>query len=202
MKSSAFMSAVCIGLAVSFTAHAADKAKPATPPMDPKAMEEMMMKAAAPGPPHQRLQKLAGEWNATVESTMDPSQPPQKTTSVAVITTLMDGRYVQEVSTGEMMGRPFSGMGITGYDNLRKKYVSMWIDNFGTGIMTSEGTPDASGNVINWTGESPDPMSGKMAKFRMVTRFLSDDKHTFGMFGAGPDGKETKMMEITYERKM
>ena len=172
-------------------------------PMDPKAMEEMMMKLASPGPNHERLKKLVGEWNLTVKWTMDPSQPMQETKSTSVVTSLMDGRYCQELSTGDMMGKPFNGMGITGYDNVLNKYVSIWLDNMGTGIMTSEGTADASGNVVNWTGQSSDPMTGKLAKFRLVTRFVDDDHHVFEMYAKSPDGKkEFKTMEITYERKM
>jgi len=179
-------------------AHAAAK-----PPMDPKAMEEMMMKLASPGPHHEQLKKLVGEWNLTVKWAMDPSQPMQETKSTSVVTSLMDGRYCQEVSSGEMMGKPFNGMGITGYDNVLNKYVSIWIDNMGTGIMTSEGTADASGKIVNWTGQSSDPMTGKLARLRMVTRFVDDDHHVFEMYARSPDGKqEFKTMEITYERKM
>jgi hypothetical protein len=80
--------------------------------------------------------------------------------------------------------------------------VSTWIDNMGTGIMMSQGTPDETGKVINWTTEMPDPATGKMGKFRMITRFMDDNKHVFEMYGAMPDGKEAQMMEITYVRKM
>ena len=50
-------------------------AKPAAQQMDPKAMEAMMEKIAAPGPQHERFKKLAGDWNLTVKFTFDPSQP-------------------------------------------------------------------------------------------------------------------------------
>jgi len=177
------------------------KPKAAAPQaMDPKAMEEMMMKAAAPGPHHERFKKLAGEWDTTVKWTMDPAQPAQESQAHSVITSLMDGRYSQEQASGESMGRPFTGMGVMGYDNTLKKYVSTWIDNMGTGIMMSSGTPDASGNVVNWSGESSDPMTGKMTKYRMVTRFLDDDHYTFEMFMKGKDGKEFRAMEISYNR--
>jgi len=197
---------LCVVASPTFAEETA-KAKPAgkgkaAPAMDAKAMEEMMMKAAMPGPFHERLKKLEGDWNLTVKTSMDPSQPMEETKSTSVVRSLMDGRYCQEEVSGEMMGKPFTGLSLTGYDNILKKYVSTWCDNMGTGIMTSEGTPDASGNVINWTGQSSDPMTGKMTKFRMVSRFVDDNKHTFEMFSKGPDGKEMKMMEITYERKM
>ena len=169
-------------------------------PMDPKAMQEMMMKLSMPGPSHERLKKMEGQWNLTVKWTMDPSQPMQETKSTSVVTTLMDGRYCQEQTTGEMMGKPFTGMGLTGYDNVLKKYVSVWIDNMGTGIMTSQGTVDSTGSVLNWTGQSADPATGKMARYRMVTRFLDDDHHVFEMYVKSPDGKEFRTMEITYER--
>jgi len=177
-------------------------AKPAAQAMDPKAMQEMMAKLAAPGPQHERFKKLAGDWSLTVKWTMDPSQPMQVTNSTATITTLMDGRYYQEQTSGEMMGMPFHGMGLTGYDNVLKKYQSVWIDNMGTGIMRSEGMADASGNVVNWTGEYADPMTGKIAKERMVTRFTDDNHYIFEMYMKDPAGKEYKSMEIAYERKM
>jgi len=215
MKNRTLIWATCICLAATAPlAHAQAKTKstaaaekskaaaPVPPAMDAKAMQEMMEKAAALGPQHEQLKKMVGEWNCTVKTMMDPSQPPTETKSTAVITSLMDGRYFQEQATGEMMGKPFQGMSITGYDNIMKKYVSTWIDNAGTGIMTSEGTADATGNVITWTGWSSDPMTGKKVKYRMVTRILDDNKHVFEMFGAGPGGKEAKMMEITYDRKM
>jgi len=205
MKIRPLLLALCICLAATATvayAQSKEKGKPAAQATDPKAMQEMMAKAAALGPQHEGLKKRVGDWNLTVKNWMDPTQAPQEAKSTSVVTALMDGRYIQEVSTGDMMGMPFTGMGITGYDNVTKKYVHTWMDNFGTGIMRSEGTADASGMVINWTGESADPMTGKKSKYRMVDRTIDDNKHVFEMFGAAPGGKEAKMMEITYERKM
>ena len=184
--------------------HTASAAKPkaAAPAMDPKAMEAMMEKMAAPGPNHEVFKGMEGEWNQTVVWTMDPSQPAQESHSVATVKSILGGRYSQEETTGEMMGKPFSGMGLVGYDNILKKYVGMWVDNAGTGIMTEEGTADASGNVINWIGKMSDATTGKMGRSRMVWRKVDDNKHTFEMYSNGPDGKEFKMMTITYDRKM
>ena len=179
------------------------KPKAAAPAaMDPAAMQEMMMKAATPGPEHAKLSKLVGEWNLSLKYTMDPSQPMVEAKSTSVVTSLMDGRYFQEVSTGDMGGMPFSGMGITGYDNVTRKYVSTWMDNMGTGIMMSEGAANAAGDVISWAGDASDPMTGKKTRYRLVTRFVNDNQHVFEMYSKGPNGKEMKIMEITYDRKM
>jgi hypothetical protein len=167
-----------------------------------KAMMAKMAKAGTPGPQHAMLAKMAGEWACTVKFQMDPSQPSQESQSSASITALMDGRYIQELDSGQMMGSPFNGMGITGFDNVTGKYVSTWIDNMGTGIMTSVGTADASGKVISWNATENDPTTGKAKKVRMVTTFTDDDHHTFDMFGVPPGGKkEMKMMTITYARQ-
>jgi len=178
----------------------ADDAPQMTPAQ--QAMMEKMMKAATPGPQHAMLAKLAGDWTCTVKYQMDPKQPWQESQSTATVTTLMDGRYIQEVDSGQMNGMPFNGIGLYGFDNVSGKYVSTWIDNMGTGIMSSVGTADASGKVINWNATMNDPVTGKPAKSRMVTTMTDDDHHTFEMFGVPPGAKkETKMMTIDYVRK-
>jgi hypothetical protein len=185
-----------LGMLVSVTASAQE------PTGAEKEMMDKMAKAATPGPQHAMLAKMAGEWTATVKFQMDPKQPMQESSGTSVVTTLMDGRYIQEANTSTMMGMPFSGMGVTGYDNVIGKYVSTWIDNMGTGIMTSTGTADASGKVITWNGSMSDPMTGKASKARMITTFIDDNHHTFEMFSVPPGAKkEMKTMTIDYVRK-
>ena len=191
---------VAVTLFVAANVFAADAPKAGA--ADQQAMTEKMMKAAAPGPQHEMLKKMAGEWNAKVTSMMDPSQPPQVENSTSTLTVLMDGRYCQEVTSGQMMGQPFSGMGLMGYDNVLGKYVSTWIDNMGTGIMTGTGTANASGKVITCSGTLSDPVTGKPAKERMVTTIADDNHYTFEMYRIPPRGKkELKMLTIEYSRK-
>lgn len=187
-------------LLVSTTSFAAD-APPAMTAQQ-KAMMEKMTKAATPGPQHEMLKKLAGDWNAKVRFQSDPSQPWQESASTSTITMLMDGRYCQEVVSGQMMGGPFNGVGLTGYDNVIGKYVGTWIDNFGTGIETMQGTADASGKVITWSATMSDPASGKLSTNRMVTTIVDDDHHTLDMYTIPPGAKkEMKTMTIEYTRK-
>jgi hypothetical protein len=191
---------VPVALFVAATAIAADS--PPAMSAQQKAMMDKMTKAATPGPQHEVLKKLAGDWNAKVKVQMDPSQPAQESQSTSTVTVLMDGRYSQEVVSGQMMGSPFSGMGITGYDNVLGKYVSTWIDNMGTGIMASQGTADASGKVITWASSMSDPATGKVTRERMVTTIVDDDHHTLEMYSIPPGAKkEMKTMTIEYTRK-
>lgn len=187
-------------LFVATTSFAADP--PPAMSAQQQAMMEKMTKAATPGPQHEMLKKLAGDWTAKVRFQMDPSQPWQESASTSTVTMLMDCRYCQEVVSGEMMGGPFNGIGLTGYDNVIGKYVGTWIDNMGTGIETMQGTADASGKVITWVGTMSDPVTGKPSKNRMVTTIVDDDHHTLEMYAVPPGAKkEMKTMTIEYTRK-
>jgi hypothetical protein len=167
--------------------------------MDEKAMHEMMMKAATPGDAHKKLEGLVGTWDVKVKMWMDPSQPPQESAGTSTSSWVLGNRFVQEKFEGTFMGQPFSGMGYTGYDNVTKQYVGTWMDTASTGVMTSKGS--LSGNTMNANATMSDPMTGKMAKSTMKMTMTDADHHTMEMWGAGPNGKNYKMMEIAYTKK-
>lgn len=190
---------VVIGLAVAAGAGAADAPKKDAPPMDDKAAMEAMAKAAAPGDAHKKLEPLAGSFEVKSKSWMDPSKPPEETTGSTTRKWILGNRYLQEDYTGSFMGQPFSGMGIQGYDNVTKHYVSTWMDTMGTGIMNSTGT--LSGKTIKFNGTMVDPVSGKSGKYTMNLVIADNDHHSLDMWGPGPDGKNVKWMELSYTRK-
>src|SRR5262249_19692746 len=130
---------------------------------------EAYMKAGTPGPQHKRLDAMAGSWTYKLKMWMDPNQKtPMESHGTAERKWILGGRFLQEDvhDKGEMFGQPFTGFGITGYDNMQKKYTAMWIDSMTTSIITSLGTADASGNVITFRSEQLDPLTGKPFKSR------------------------------------
>lgn len=155
----------------------------------------------APGPAHEQLAKHAGEW--TWESTMwmAPDAPPQKSAGTMSGRMIMDGRYLVEDWNGVVNGMPFQGHGMTGYDNAKGQYFDTWVDNFGTGVMTSWGTLDEATHTTTMNGSAMDPIAGKEQPVRSVTKEVDDDNFVLEMYGAGPDGKEMKMMELHAKRK-
>ncbi len=88
-----------------------------------KAAMEAMMKAATPGDAHKNLARMVGRWDATVKMYAQPGAPAQVSTGTSVNKLVLGGRWVQESFDGNFMGMPFSGIGYTGYDNLKKQYV-------------------------------------------------------------------------------
>jgi hypothetical protein len=174
--------------------------KKAEKQMDPQAMMEMYKKLATPGEPHKQLASLAGSWTTTTKEWMEPGKPPLESTGSVEMKMLLGGRFLQQDFNGDMMGQPYSGIGITAYDNLGKRYVSTWIDTMSTGIFTMEGTASADGKTITLRGQHDEPGGGRMAH-RAVWKIVDSNTQTFDMYGTHRHGKEMKMMEITYTRK-
>ncbi len=169
-------------------------------PGDAAAMEAMA-KAAAPGEFHAHLNAMVGRWSLKVQWRMDPNAEWAESKSTAESKWVLGGRFVREEVEGEFMeGMRFQGFGMTGYDNLKKKYTSMWTDNMSTGMMISEGTCDASGKVFTYRGRSMDPMTGTEKTYKWTIRIVNNDKYISEMYTVGEDGKEFKSMEITYTR--
>ena len=168
---------------------------------DEKKAMEAMMKAATPGEAHKKLEKMIGTWDATVKMYGQPGAPAQESTGISEAKSVLGGRWIQETFNGNFMGMPFSGIGYTGYDNMKKQYVGTWMDSMSTSMMTSTGTADATGKTYEFNSTMDDPMTGKSAPVKSKVTVVDDNKHVMEMWAPGPDGKMFKMMEIVYTRK-
>jgi hypothetical protein len=191
---------LCLGLILFLAAQAmAQEAKKDAP--DEAAMMARWQAFATPGEGHAALKPYVGSWTASVKMWMQPGAPPQESSATSEAKWILGGRYIQEDVKTNFNGMPFEGRGTIGYDNLKKKYVGTWIDNMGTGIMTSEGTYDAATKTFANTSEGSDPMTGKTMKSRDVLHIEGNSKMVREIWNKGPDGKEYKAMEMSYTRK-
>jgi hypothetical protein len=177
----------------------ASEEKKETPKLDPAALVKMYEDFAKLVPAHDEFKELAGQWKTEMKDfTTDPAQPTVLP-GMATFELLLGGRYLQQKVAGKYDGGTFEGLGITGYDKTKKKYVSIWVDNMGTGIMNTEGDLDPATKTMVETGEADSPM-GKM-KMKMVTKHLNKDRFDVTMYVVAPDGSETKQAEIVYTRQ-
>ena len=165
--------------------------------------EEMAawMKAATPGEAHQRFAEQAGDWDVTGKMWMAPGAPPEESTGKARIWTVMDGRFLMQEFTGSMLGMPFQGMGVSGFNNITGKYEGSWWDNMGTMIMHLEGTGDAHGTVTDMA-EFTDPF-GARKYMKMVTTLEGKDHIVVEGYDAaapGSGGADRRVMELHYRR--
>ena len=169
---------------------------------DPAAMQAMMAameKAGAPSEHHKVLARRVGKWDVVVKTWMAPGQPPMESKGTAEIKSILGDRFIQMTFTGSFMDKPFNGIGLTGYDNVKKKVVGTWVDNMSTSIMRSEGTFNAATKTTTSESVTMDPSTGKECKGRTVEKWESDNKIVEEFFRK-EGGKEMKAMEISYTR--
>lgn len=180
------------------SAQDASKKQPEMTP-EQKAEMEAYMKAGTPGEAHKKLAATVGKYTAKVKSWQEPGGPPMEESATATRSMVLDGRVLVEQFQGTMMGSPFTGHGMSGYDNVTGKYWSTWNDSMSTGLMVSSGTCDAQ-NACTFEGSWNDPIKKAPVTARMTSRWTSPDTEVFEMYGPDKQGREMKMMEITYTR--
>ncbi|HET7202768.1 MAG TPA: DUF1579 family protein, partial [Steroidobacteraceae bacterium] len=149
---------IAAGVLAASSSFAQDASK-AQPQMTPeqKAEMEAYMKAGAPGEPHKQLATMAGKYSVAMKSWQEPGAPPVEETGTATRSMALDGRVLVEQFNGTMMGSPFDGHGMTGYDNAVGQYWSTWNDSMSTGLMVNEGTCDAQ-MACTFMGSWNDPV--------------------------------------------
>jgi hypothetical protein len=181
------------------TARPLPAATPARSSADPSEMTKRVEAAGQPGPAHQALNALAGNWKAEVKCWHDPAGSPEITHGIAKANWKFGGRFLEEDFNGMMMGKPFTGATLLGYDNTKQTFNSVWVSDSQTSMFTSEGKGDSANKVITLEGKASCAATGrKDVPMKTVLRVLSLDKHTLEMFD-GSQGN-AKMMEITYTR--
>jgi len=172
------------------------------PSMTPEMQAEMeaWMKLAQPGTHHEHLAPFVGTWKGEVRMWMAPEAPPTVNEAAAEVAWIMGGRYLEWKHTGAFGGMPFEGLAIEGYNNGEQRYESIWIDNFGTLIVSYTGSCSDDGKFREMTTQFADPVAGGTIDYRSEYRWIDDDHFTFTAFMDKGDG-EFKNMVITFERQ-
>lgn len=156
----------------------------------------------APGPMHSLLQPLVGEWSLRGKWRMTPDADWEEFTADVEREWIMDGRFVREIVESEWMDRPFQGMGILGYDNLREELSFVWVENMATTTWTSTGSIDESGKVLTLVGENSNAMTGeKNAWSKSVIEITSADEHSYTGYMKTRDGEVFENMTMVLQRK-
>jgi Protein of unknown function (DUF1579) len=155
--------------------------------------------AGSPGDPHKVLARFAGSWTTKTKVFPGPGAPAMESAGSAECKLILGGRFLESQHTGSMMGMPFEGRGLDGYDNFRKRYVGTWTDNMTTAIIQLTGQLSADGKTLTYEGTMDEPATGEKDKVhQFISRFISENEIHFSIVV-----KSTgfKMMEMTYTRK-
>lgn len=171
-------------------------------PEEAQKMMEAWAKLAAPGDSHEHLEPFVGSWETVTRVWMaGPDGPATESRGVSQVRWVLGGRFIMENLKGELLGRPYEGLGLIGYDNARNLYVGSWADTSGTHLLTMKGTRNPETGTFTFYGEMDEPMMnvyGRTVKY--VNRVVNKNKHVFQIFDLHA-GDEYKVVEVTYTRK-
>ncbi len=157
--------------------------------------QKAWMEFMTPGPYHEMMAKSVGDWKTVTKFWQDPNGEPQVIEGTATTESMLGGRYFKTTHHGEMMGMPFEGFSIDGYDNAKKEFFSIWVDNMGTSYMLSKGNYDEDSKTLSMTGTTYDPMYGKYMEYKEVLKFIDDKNQIMEMYSK-QGGNEVKTMSV------
>jgi hypothetical protein len=153
-----------------------------------------------PSAEHEQMAREAGMWDAEIKMWHTADSEPM--VSKGTETNKMFGQYwLLSEFKSNFGGQPYEGRGQFGYDPVAKKCVGSWIDTMTPYAQKMEGNYDAKTHTLTMNTEYRDPMTGKMAKGKNVTKYVDNNTKTFEIYGPSPEGVQYKMLEITYKRR-
>ena len=159
------------------------------------AWQEMM----TPTMHHEQMVKMAGDWMVHSKMQMDPSAPVMESDGTSHMEMVANGLFLQETVHAPMMGMPWEGHGVFGFDKTKNKHVGIWYDSLGTMFMHFEGECTNNCGSVTMVSNYTDPMTNQPATMKIVSTITDADHASNKMYGV-TDGKEWLMGEITYTR--
>jgi len=129
-----------------------------------------------------------------------------ETNGVVVRQPIMGGRYfladfdveMLPGTDGKLEKVNFKGKSIEDYHNVKKKFISIWIDNASTGPTIFEGSYDPASRIFTYAGET-EPKPGQKTKVREVIKVIDKNHYNLDWYEEH-GGHEIKTIEITYTR--
>jgi hypothetical protein len=174
---------------------------------DPEQMRELMersMELGQPGPAHEHLATLAGNWDINMTMWSQPGAEAVEVSGSSTSEMILGGRFLMQTTTipeGMFAGE---SVAIIGFDRRSDEYTMIGLDTIGTYWVSSQGPMGDDGKAV-LSGEDYDPIFGGTQEYdfilswpdedTMVTELIfKDEAHTGG-------GEPFKMLHIFARRR-
>lgn len=146
-----------------------------------------------------------GTWIGKATLQFSPDAPRvDGGTALLVNTMAMDGLYqISEIKGNSAMGKPWTGLRITGYDNDRKVFTRAMIgDGESTGGVAMEGTWDETTQSLTMPFRKLDPSTGKERNLKEVYKIIDENTEMLEIYATDPKTKkEFKLLNVNWTRK-
>ena len=199
-EASALRSIVRGPLAVLFLAVAAAPAVAQAAPDSAKVAEMAVRYAtlASPGPEHERLAGLAGDW--IVEAAFGASAQQMTARAEATNRMILGGRFLTTEVKGTVGGMPFESLTIVGYDRGPGQYTAVGYDTFGTFYVSAAGARDERQEAIVMKGSYNDTITGHAHDYEFVLAIESPDRFTWTVVFLEGGGRSVAA-KLSYRRR-
>ena len=159
------------------------------------AVEQPLHGDAVPAP-LAALHADVGTWHCDFRMAMQ-GQEPMTAKCRETVEPICGGKWTWSTFTGDLMGAPFEGHALTGYDSKTGQVVSFWVDSMNGAAMRTDGTFDAASKTFTMKGTSYDEQ-GEKQKVASTAKSLGKDQRELRMtFG---EGERQHVMTIGYRR--
>lgn len=171
----------------------------------PVSIDTTAAKFPVPGEFHKMLARSNGTWigEATLQFSPD-ALPINGGTSILINTMVMGGLYqVSEIKGNQLMGKPWTGLRITGYDNVRKIFTRAMVgDGEAAGGVAMEGPWDEATKSITMPFKKFNSSTGKELNLKEVYKIIDNNTEVLEIYGTDPKtGKEFKKLNVKWTRK-
>ena len=172
------------------------------PAQDPEVTtESQYLDLAKPGPEHERLAALVGEWDTEVLVKMMPGAKPLRTKGTAKSESVLGGRYVAVKTAGHFMGTPHETLSFFGFDRRYKTFTSVNLDNAGTYWVTAKSEGEAGEGEIVMAGSEHDPVFGVDQKYRQILKIADENRFSVAWEMEFPGQDPYVMLETRFTRR-
>lgn len=151
-----------------------------------------------PGPEHQWLKRLVGQWTYHVAGGPSENDGGEGTESFRPIGEL----WVVGEGRGEMGGAPAETQMTLGFDPRKGRFVGSWIGSMMTEFWLYDGQLDSAGQVLTLDSEGPSMTGdGTRARYQDIIEFQDDDHRTLTARTQGAGGQWQELMKVHYRRR-
>jgi hypothetical protein len=164
-------------------------------------LERRVQEAAQPGPEHERLAALTGEWNLRFAFSPSPAASPVTGTGSASNRMILGGRFLQSESVVQLGNGRSEGLLLLGYDRRASRYTMLGLDTYGTHYVEAEGPFDEGSGAMVMYGEEHDPIARHTERYTVIVRLRGPDEYVQEVVSRQPDGTSHTAVKITYSRK-
>ena len=165
-------------------------------------MQDAMKAASSLGEHHEALATFVGDWDVEIALVM-PGMPAQTSAGTATYSWLIPGRWLGQHVTGTMMGMPYQGFSIHGFDGYAKNHVVASMNSMDTALIVARGVVvDPTGKTTAAYGTLDEYTTGELGKpIKVVTKVKDADHHVIEVWDLGIGESGAKVLEFRYKRK-